>query len=84
MQSIEPHLTFYQTTILILSLSKSKVFADDKIKVTENLQFFFMKGRKHCGKWRKCWLPAFSSFPTMFSKGFFLRGVKSRDCVVMG
>ena len=26
--------------------------------------------------------PAFSLFPTMFSKGFFLRIVKSRDCVV--
>ena len=23
--------------------------------------------RKHCGKRRKCWLPAFSSFPAMFS-----------------
>ena len=23
--------------------------------------------RKHCGKRRKCWLPAFSPFPTMFS-----------------
>ena len=22
---------------------------------------------KHCGKRRKCWLPAFSPFPTMFS-----------------
>ena len=22
---------------------------------------------KHCGKKRKCWLPAFSLFPTMFS-----------------
>ena len=28
----------------------------------------FEKGRKHCGKRRKCWLPAFSPFPTMFSK----------------
>ena len=28
------------------------------------------------------WLPAFSPFPTMFSKGFFLKVVKSRDCVV--
>ena len=37
---------------------------------------------KHCGKRRKCWLSAFSPFPTMFSKGFFLRVVKSRDCVV--
>ena len=25
---------------------------------------------------------AFSPFPTVFSKGFFLRVVKSRDCVV--
>ena len=26
---------------------------------------------------RKCWLPAFSLFPTMFSKGFFQGVVKS-------
>ena len=25
------------------------------------------EARKHCGKRRKCWLPAFSPFPTMFS-----------------
>ena len=31
------------------------------------------KGRKHSGKRRKCWLPAFSPFPTMFSKGFFFK-----------
>ena len=31
---------------------------------------------------RKCWLSAFSPFPTMFSKRRFLRGVKSPDCVV--
>ena len=41
-----------------------------------------MKGEKHCEKRRKCWLPAFSPFPTMFSKGFLYRVVKSRDCVV--
>ena len=28
----------------------------------------FGKDGKHCGKRRKCWLPEFSSFPTMFSK----------------
>ena len=27
-------------------------------------------GRKTCGKRRKCWLPAFSSFPTMLSTLF--------------
>ena len=36
----------------------------------------FEKGRKHCGKSRKCWLRAFSPFPTKFSKGFFFRVVK--------
>ena len=39
------------------------------------------KVRKYCEKRRKCWLPAFSSFPTMFSKGFLFKVVKSRDCV---
>ena len=38
--------------------------------------------RKHRGKKRKCWLPAFSSFPTMFSKALCVKVVKSRDCVV--
>ena len=33
------------------------------------------------GKGEKSWLPACSPFPTMFSKGFFLSVVKSRDCV---
>ena len=43
--------------------------------------FCFWKSKKHCGKRRKCWLPAFSHFPTMFSKGSFSRVFKSRDCV---
>ena len=30
------------------------------------------------------WLPGFSPFPKIFSKGFYLRVVKSRDCVVKG
>ena len=33
---------------------------------------------------RECWLPAFSPFFTMFSKGFLYRVIKSRDCVVKG
>ena len=33
------------------------------------------------GKRIKCWLQAFSLFPTVFSKAFFFRVVKSRDCV---
>ena len=44
-------------------------------------EILFGMFRRHCGKWRKCWLPAFSPFPTMFSKAVFSRGVKSQDCV---
>ena len=29
-------------------------------------------------------LPVFSPFPTVFSKGFFHRVIKSLDCVVQG
>ena len=47
-------------------------------------EIHFGKSRKHFGKKRKYWLPAFSSFPTMFSKGYRQRVVKlkSWDCVV--
>ena len=39
-------------------------------------------GIKHCEKRRKCLLPAFYPFSTMFSKAFFLRVVKCHDSVV--
>ena len=39
------------------------------------------KGKKHCGKRRKCWLPAFSPFPTISSKALlFQRCQKSGLC----
>ena len=60
----------------MLDWSKLKAFADDKMNVTEKLKFCFGNGRKHCGKRRKCWLPAFSPFPTMFSKGVLNSVVK--------
>ena len=42
----------------------------------------FEKGRKLCGKRRKCWLPAFSPFPTIFLKGLYLEVIKSREWVL--
>ena len=50
--------------------------------MSENLKYVLGKVKKHCGKRRKCWLPAFSPFPTMLSKDFFLKVIKSRNCVV--
>ena len=34
--------------------------------MSENLNFFFWKGRKHYWKRKKCWLPALSPFPQCF------------------
>ena len=39
-----------------------KAFAYDKINVYEIFRFVFFKVRKHCGKRRKRWFPAFSPF----------------------
>ena len=64
--------------------SKWKAFANNISNGTQNLKICFGKGKKHRGKQRKCWLPAFSPFPTMFSRGSFLRAVKSRDCMLKG
>ena len=67
----------------ILDQSKIKAFADNKKKCDQKIEICLGMGRKHCVERRKCWLPAFSLFPTMFSKAFFLGVLKSRDCVVM-
>ena len=60
-----------------------KDFADNKINVTQKLNFALGRVVKHCGKWRKCWLPAISPFSTRFPIAFFLRIIKSRDCVAL-
>ena len=36
------------------------------------------RGRKHCEKVKKCWIPAFSHFQRVFSKGFFLRVIHTQ------
>ena len=40
--------------------------------------------RKHCGKRRKCYLRAISPFPTVFSKDFHCRHIKTRACLGKG
>ena len=56
----------------ILDVTKLKAFADDKLKVGRMMIVLLEE-------WKT---PAFSPFPTVFSKAFFFRVVKSRDCVV--
>ena len=72
----------------ILDLSNFKAFADDILKVvqiticvSDRVENIVGKG-ENAGYQHFLLFPAFSPFPTMFSKGFFVRVVKSRDCVV--
>ena len=70
----------YKTT-KFFDVTKFKSLTDDKLKVAKMIISLFDRV-ENTGKWRKCWLPVFSPFPTVFSKSFFLRAVKSRDCEV--
>ena len=63
-------------------LDKSKMKYLQMTKTWLEYWLFLVASRKHCGKRRKCWLPAFPPFPTMFSNGLSLKVVKSQDWVV--
>ena len=45
-----------------------QAFLDDKLKVAQEMNVVYDKLEKHCRIKRKCWLPAFSPFPTIFSE----------------
>ena len=64
----------------MFALSKVKAFTDDKVSIANLMIPVCDWVGKHFGKRRKCWLPAFSPFPAMFSKAFFTRVMKTRDC----
>ena len=56
----------------ILRLVQIQVQNKCKLKA----EILFGMGRKPSGKRRKCWLPAFSRFSTVFSKASVLRSLK--------
>ena len=62
-------------------LVQLKAFADDKRSVTQKTEILLEMSGKVGGKRRKYWSPAFSPFPTVFSKAPFFRVIKSRKCV---
>ena len=64
----------------ILDWSKLKWYSDETLNFCSNAECYPRKDRKYCWKKRKCWFPGFSHFTTMFSKGFFLRVLKTRVC----
>ena len=63
---------------------KFKAFPDFKLNMTQKWKLYFAKDRKNCGKRRKCWLPPFSPFLTMFSQALFLRMITMCYHVVKG
>ena len=62
-----------------LDEAKMKDFSDDKINVTEKLNFVLGGVENIVGKGENA---DYQHFPKMFSKGFLYRVVKSWDCVV--
>ena len=62
-------------------LFQSQSICRQQNKSNSNMVICLQNGRKYFRKRRKCWLPV-SLFPTMFSKGFSYRVIKSHDCVV--
>ena len=57
-------LTLYQTDfgqVIIKSICRQNNKCNLKMEILCRI------GRKDCGKRRKCWFPAFSPFPTMYS-----------------
>ena len=67
-----------------LHCSKFKAFADINLNLAQVMEFVFDRFENIVVNGKKCWLPAFSPFPTMFSKGFLCRVIKNRDSVVKG
>ena len=68
----------------ILDQSNLKDFADNNINVTYATNFDIGRGENIVRIGENAGYQHFSPFPTMFSKAFLSRGVKSQNCVVKG
>ena len=47
--------------------------------MTQAVEYVIDRVENPVGKGRKCWLPAFSAFPTLFPKPHFIKVAKIRD-----
>ena len=66
----------------ILDITKSKLFADNKLNVAKMTISLFDGVENTEGKGENAGYQRFSPFPTVFSEAVFFRVVKSRDCEV--
>ena len=67
-----------------LDSSKLNELADDNFKFDEDRLKVLQIGRKHCGRRRNCSLRAISPFPSVFSKDWYNKHVKTRACLGKG
>ena len=84
MLSIWSRLKFWHEQHNYVILEQIQSICRQPHKNDEEIGLSFGEGRKHCGKRRNWWLTAFSPFPAMFSKAFFLKAINWHDCVVTG
>ena len=68
----------------VLDVTKLKAFADDKFIVTKMIISLFHRVENPVEKGENADYSAFSPFPTVFSKKFVFKFIKSWDCVVKG
>ena len=66
----------------ILDLTNFKAFADNKIILTQKLEFMLGREENIVRKGENAGYQHFLLFSKIFSKSFFSRGVKSQDFVV--
>ena len=67
-----------------LDMTKLRAFADDKLNVAKMTISLSDRVGKPVGKGESADYQQFLLFPQCFSKAFFFRAIKSRDCVVKG
>ena len=66
----------------ILDWSKQKAYADDQIKVIENLKFLLWREENIVGKGENAGYQHFLLFPQCFEKASQFGVIESQDCVV--
>ena len=66
----------------ILALTKLEAFADDKLNEIQIIELVFHGVENIVGKGML--VTSIFPFPTMFSRYFFLRAVKRRQCMAKG
>ena len=65
----------------IVEVTKLKAFADDMLNMAKMMISLFDRVENTVGKGENACYQHFFIFPTAFSKPFFFRVVKSRNCV---